>query len=104
MTIDIPTIIAIICIPTVVSCLCLWLIQRGIKRRDSDREKREDARKTNENFIVQGVCAAIGLGEATANAVKASNPNNPNCNGEMSRALDYARDTKNKYADYFKKP
>ena len=100
MTIDMPTIIAMICIPSIVSCLCLWLIQRGIKRRDSDREKLEEARKANEDFLIQGLCSTIGLGEATANAVKELNPN---CNGEMSRALEYARDTKDRYKDFLRK-
>ena len=58
------------------------------KERQKEQEKREKLRERQELLLVQGVGAAIALGEATAKAVQRIP--DAHCNGDMHAALDYA--------------
>jgi hypothetical protein len=69
------------CLPSAVTGFCFWCIQRKIQKADNKREaeekkrrekeeNREKLREQQELFLVQGVNAAITLGEATAKAVQ----------------------------------
>ena len=97
------------CLPSAVTGFCFWLIQRKIQKADkkreaeenqrrSDEEKREKLREQQELLLVQGVNAAIALGEATAKAVQRIP--DAHCNGDMRAALEYASKVKHKQRDF----
>lgn len=102
----------IACLPSAVTGLCFWLIQQKIqkearkreaeekRRREADK-KREELREQQELFLVQGVNAAIALGEATAKAVQRIP--DAHCNGDMHAALAYADKVKHEQRDFLAK-
>ena len=102
----------IACLPSAVTGFCFWLIQRRIQKNDKKREaeenrrreaerKREELREQQELFLVQGVNAAIALGEATAKAVQRIP--DAHCNGDMHAALEYATKVKHEQKDFLTK-
>ena len=102
----------IACFPSAVTAFCFWLIQRKIQNADKKREaeektrrekeeKREQLREQQELFLVQGVTAALTLGEATAKAVQRIP--DAHCNGDMHAALNYAAEVKHKQRDFLAK-
>lgn len=113
---DITAIIIAASIPSALTGFCFWLIEHGIQKREKkregedlqrideekqrrkDEEKREKLREQQELFLVQGVGAAIALGEATAKAVQRIP--DAHCNGDMHAALDYAAKVKHAQKDF----
>ena len=102
----------IACLPSAVTGFCFWCIQRKIQNADKKREdeekkrrekeeKREQLREQQELFLVQGVNAALALGEATAKAVQRIP--DAHCNGDMHAALDYAAKVKHEQRDFLSK-
>ena len=100
------------CLPSAVTTFCFWCIQRKIQTSDKKREleekkrrekeeNREKLREQQELFLVQGVNAAIALGEATAKAVQRIP--DAHCNGDMHAALDYAEKVKHEQRDFLAK-
>ena len=84
-------------IPSAVVGFGVWCIERKITKADKKREKeeqkraeeekeREKLREKQELLLVQGVNAAIALGEATAKAVQRIP--DAHCNGDMETALE----------------
>lgn len=109
---DVLTTILIACIPSAVTGFCFWCIEQKIQRqakkredeenqRLEDAEKRERLREQQELFLVQGVNAAIALGQATAKAVQRIP--DAHCNGDMHAALDYAAKVKHDQKDFLTK-
>lgn len=109
---DAITTILIACIPSGVTAFCFWLIEQKIQKQAKKREaeektrreveeKREHLREQQELFLVQGVNAAIALGEATAKAVQRIP--DAHCNGDMHAALDYAEKVKHDQKDFLTK-
>ena len=90
-------ILALTSIPSAVTGLCFWTIQKSIKKRDKKRDEQEEARKKNELLLIRGVGAAIALGEATAQSIKRLDSK---CNGEMIKALEYAQTVKHEQKDF----
>ena len=112
-------IVALMGIPTAITGFCFWLVQRSITKRDKERERKEaearakaereeaarrkeaeDRETARENLMIatiQGMNAAIALGEATAKAVQRIP--DAHCNGDMHKALDYADDIKHRMRD-----
>lgn len=99
----------IACLPSAVTGFCFWCIQRKIQKADKKREEEEKARRANEEkreklrekqelLLVQGVNAAIALGEATARAVQRIP--DAHCNGDMKKALEYAVGVKHKQREF----
>ena len=99
----------IACLPSAVTGFCFWLLQQKIQKEAKKREaaeaarlaankKREELREQQELFLVQGVNAAIALGEATAKAVQRIP--DAHCNGDMHAALAYAVAVKHKHKDF----
>lgn len=99
-------------LPSALVGLGVWLIKRDIEKRDQKKdaeekarrekeEKREKLREQQELFVVQGVNAAIALGEATAKAVQRIP--DAHCNGDMHAALDYAAKVKHEQRDFLAK-
>lgn len=85
-----------ICIQGMITGVLLWKLHK----REAVREKREEARKQNDFFLIKGLGAAIALGEATAKAVQRLDLN---CNGEMTRALEEARETKHAQKEFLQR-
>lgn len=92
---DIAQLVAIMGIPSAITGLCFWMIQRRLTKRDEELDRRDAARERNEVLLVRSVGAAITLGEATATAMK-----NGHTNGETEAALEYARKIKHEQKDF----
>lgn len=86
-------------IPSAITGFLVWNFERKIAKREAKREKeqeerhkkeaeREKAREELQIHTIQGVSAAIALGEATAKAVQRIP--DAHCNGDMHDALNYA--------------
>lgn len=96
-------------IPSAITGFLVWNFERKIAKREAKREKeqeerhkkeaeREKAREELQIHTIQGVSAAIALGEATAKAVQ-SIPD-AHCNGDMHDALNYAIKIKHEQKDF----
>lgn len=92
---DIAQLVALMGIPSAITGLCFWLIQRRLTKRDEELDRRDAARERNEVLLVRSVGAAIALGEATATALK-----NGHANGETEAALEYAKRIKHEQKDF----
>lgn len=92
---DIAQLVAIMGIPSAITGLCFWMIQRRLTKRDEELDRRDAARERNEVLLVRSVGAAIALGEATATAMK-----NGHTNGETEAALEYAWKIKHEQKDF----
>lgn len=101
--------IALMGIPSAVTSFCFWLLQRRITKQEGKKDKEEEARRKAEEererlrekqelLLIQGVRAAISLGEATAKAVQRIP--DAHCNGDMHKALDYAEKIKHAQKDF----
>lgn len=95
---DITTLIVAMSIPSGITGFCFWLLERRMEKREKEREKKEAIREKQEFLIVKSIGAAISLGEATAEAV-ARIPD-AHCNGDMHKALEYAREVKHEQKDF----
>ena len=113
---DITAIIIAASIPSALTGFFFWCIEHQIQKREKKREdeeqrikdeekerqkeqeKREKLRERQELLLVQGVGAAIALGEATAKAVQRIP--DAHCNGDMHAALDYAAKVKHAQKDF----
>lgn len=106
---DVTAIIIAASIPSALTGFCFWLIEQRLQKRakkqeDEEKErreaeeKREKLREQQELFLVQGIGAAIALGEATAKAVQWIP--DAHCNGDMHAALEYAAKVKHEQEDF----
>ena len=77
---DIGQLVALMGIPSAITGLCFWMIQRQLSKRDAELDRRDAAR---------------ALGEATATALK-----NGHANGETEAALQYAQKIKHEQKDF----
>lgn len=100
------------CLPAAIVGFGIWIIQRKIQKSENKREKEEEKRREEEKereklreqqelFLINGVTAAIALGEATAKAVQRIP--DAHCNGDMHAALDYADKVKHAHRDFLAK-
>lgn len=96
-------------IPSAITGFLVWNFERKIAKREAKREKeqeerhkkeaeREKAREELQIHTIQGVSAAIALGEATAKAVQRIP--DAHCNGDMHNALNYAIKIKHEQKDF----
>lgn len=85
-------------IPTAITALCSWALQRRIMRREQKAEEVERNREKLDIMLLQSTAAAIALGEATARAVQRIP--DAHCNGDMHKALDYAAAVKHGQKDF----
>lgn len=96
-------------IPSALTGFLVWNFERKIAKREAKREKeqeerhkkeaeREKAREELQILTIQGVSAAIALGEATAKAVQRIP--DAHCNGDMHAALNYAIKIKHEQKDF----
>ena len=85
-------------VPTAITALCSWALQRRIMRREKKAEELERNRERLDVMLLQSTTAAIALGEATAKAVQRIP--DAHCNGDMHRALEYAAQVKHQQKDF----
>lgn len=96
-------------IPSAITGFLVWNFERKIAKREAKREKeqeerhkkeaeREKAREELQILTIQGVSAAIALGEATAKAVQRIP--DAHCNGDIHDALNYAIKIKHEQKDF----
>lgn len=85
-------------VPTAITALCSWALQRRIMRREKKAEELERNRERLDVMLLQSTTAAIALGEATARAVQRIP--DAHCNGDMHRALEYAAQVKHQQKDF----
>ena len=71
--------------------------ERREKAREEERKRQEETREKSDAFIANGVFTAIALGEAIAISVKHLDAE---CNGEMDKALEYAKAAKTEHRDF----
>lgn len=98
---DIVAIIAAMSIPSAITAFCFWELEQKIAKRQREAEEKENSRRENEIIVIEGVNAAIALGEATARAVQRIP--DAQCNGDMHAALDYAEKIKHKHKEFMTK-
>lgn len=96
--ISLVSLIACMGIPSAITGLCFWKIQKAIEKKDKKQEAIEQAREKNEYMLIKSVGAAIALGEATARAVQRIP--DAHCNGDMHEALEYAQKVKHEQKDF----
>lgn len=92
---EVTTMLMFMGVPSAVTGLCFWAVQKNITKRDAKRDERERAKEKNEILLIRSVGAAIALGEATACAIR-----DGKCNGDMSAALEYAQKIKHEQRDF----
>ena len=85
-------------IPSAVTGLCFWLLQRALVRREEKIEEQEKRRDKLQYLVVQSVNASIALSEATAKAVQRIP--DAHCNGDMDEALKYAAKVKHEQKEF----
>lgn len=85
-------------IPTALTGLFFWKLQRDLTKKEKAREERERNREKLDMVILKSTTASLALGEATAKAVQRIP--DAHCNGDMHSALDYATKIKNEQKDF----
>lgn len=95
---DVTTFIVAMSIPSAITGFCFWILERKMEKREKKRERKEEIREKQEFLMVKSIGAALALGEATAEAV-ARIPD-AHCNGDMHKALEYAREIKHEQKDF----
>lgn len=95
---DVASLAVAMSIPSAITGLCFWLLEKKIEKRQKEQDRKDAARRQNEVIIIESVNAAIALGEATARAVQRIP--DAKCNGDMHAALDYATEIKHKHKDF----
>lgn len=112
ITLNITSILALMCVPSAFTGFCFWLLERRIQKRDAEEKKererreklqdeREQHRKEYELCQLNMTIASMALAEATAEAVQRIP--DAHCNGEMHAALEYARKIKSEQRDFLRK-
>ncbi len=95
---DVTTFIVAMSIPSAITGFCFWILEWKMEKREKRRERKEEIREKQEFLMVKSIGAALALGEATAEAV-ARIPD-AHCNGDMHKALEYAREIKHEQKDF----
>lgn len=98
--VELQTLLLAMSIPSAITGFCFWILERKLMKRQKAEEKKDEARQQNEAIVIEGVMAAITLGEATAKAVQRIP--DAHCNGDMHEALSYATKIKNKHRDFIR--
>ena len=57
------TLVIAMSIPSAFTGFCFWALERKISKRQEEADKKDAARIQNEIIVIEGVNAAIALGE-----------------------------------------
>lgn len=85
-------------IPSAVTGVIIWLWQRRLDKKETDREAKEAKRERMELFHLQELMAVSAVARATAKAVQRIPE--AHCNGDMTEALDYEKNVRHKQKDF----
>lgn len=85
-------------VPSAITGLLVWRLQKNISKREQERAERDADRREGDQLILKSVHASLDLSEATAYAVI-----NGKSNGEMKRALEQAQQVKDAQEDFLDK-
>ena len=99
--ISVEGLLALISVPSLITSMVVWLSQRKITKRSEIAEAERADRADFELMLMRSVRASISLGEATAEAVQRIP--DANCNGDMHKALEYAKKIKHEQDDFIAK-
>lgn len=89
---DIVSIITAAGVPSALTGLAFWLLERKISQSEAERKEREKKQENLQLIILDSLNGAIALSEATATAVQRIP--DARCNGDMRAALDSVKETK----------
>lgn len=92
------TVIAAMSIPSAVCSFFIRRLEKKMDKKETETDKKEEARAENTLLLIKAVGASLALGEATARAVQRIP--DANCNGDMHQALDYAEKIKHEQKDF----
>ena len=93
---DIVSLVIAMGIPSAITGFCFWLLKRHIDKNERRREEQEKLREKSQINAIKGISASIALGEACAIAIQRGKPN-----GEIEKALEYARKIKHEQKDFY---
>ena len=93
-----PQILVAACITMGVPSAFTAYIFRKYEKHEADKEKKKD---DYQMLILENINAALALGEATARAVQRIP--DAKCNGDMTNALDYAKNVKHQQKSFLRK-
>lgn len=88
-------------IPSATLGFLIRRLEHKLDLQEQARKEREEARIEHEVLLIEMSVASLSLGEATAEAVQRIP--DANCNGEMTEALQRAKDTKENYRKFERK-
>lgn len=88
-------ILAIMGVPSAVTGLGIWYLKSIMAKNEAKRKSREEKKEMCEIFIIRGINASIGLGEACAIALR-----DGKTNGETRDALDRAKKVKHEQNEF----
>lgn len=99
-------------VPSAVCGFLVWWSQYKIQRRDKQRdaaeaareaarEAKEKAREELDVLMIRSIAAQSALSEATARAVQRIP--DAHCNGDMSKALEYAQEVKHDRREFLER-
>ena len=85
-------------LPGAIIGMFLRRLEKKLDQAEEARAEKENTRKEYELLIIELSLAGLSLSEATAKAIKAVP--GIQVNGEMTNALNWSRDVKNKYHQF----
>lgn len=85
-------------IPSAVIGFLVTRLNKKLDKREIDKDEKEKARLEHETKMIEVMMATLDLSIATAEAVQRIP--DANCNGDMHKALEHAKDTQEKYRKF----
>lgn len=92
------TIILAAGIPSAIFGLLIRRLEKKWDKAEAVRAEKEENRIKHETMMIDMIMASLSLAEATAEAVQRIP--DANCNGDMTEALNFAKNTKQKYREF----
>lgn len=87
-------------VPSAVTALCFWWIEKKLERRAKKEEQQEKIREESQLILFECVNGVMSLAEANARAIQRIP--DVHCNGDMEKALEYASEVKKKQKDFLR--
>ena len=88
-------------IPSAIVSFCMNRLSKKIEASEKAKGEKEDARIEYETMMIELIMASLSLSEATAKAVQ--NIPDAHANGEITSALGWSKEIKNKYHQFSRK-
>ena len=88
-------------LPSAIIGFLMNRLAKKIEASEKAKEKKEETRVEYETMMIELTMASLSLAEATAQAVK--NIPDAHANGEITSALGWSKEIKNKYHQFSRK-